>query len=282
MFFLQSAVFASSVIPDDFKVIAGYGPGFSDWKPWDVTITRDGKVSQKAYIFGNNGEETEISKTFSLSERDVADLVEIITGSDFFNISKNLSYPVTDNETLSLAITMGRVSHQVRVYAPVHLKERAEVKRFLQVWGEVMKKVPSPNDKATVQRPPTVIASAEDTPEEMIRKTGCSACHKVPTVFGGVGGTLGPVLSAKTTAHERIEAPEYIARIKTGKARARTPKEYVVESILDPSAFIVPGFELKSAPGASMMPSDYGDKFTYQALDKLADFLLSLDESAAR
>ena len=70
--------------------------------------------------------------------------------------------------------------------------------------------------------------------------------------------------------------------MKAGKAHATTAKEYVIESIVDPGAFIVPDFRQKHFPeGSTIMPQDYGRKFTYDALNKLVDFLLSLDEAAA-
>jgi hypothetical protein len=48
---------------------------------------------------------------------------------------------------------------------------------------------------------------------------------------------------------------------------------------MTPSAFIVPGFP---APGGkSLMPPDFSDKFTYAAVSKLADFLLTLTKDQA-
>jgi hypothetical protein len=69
--------------------------------------------------------------------------------------------------------------------------------------------------------------------------------------------------------------------VKAGKAHATTPKEYIIESIMNPSAFIVPAFVNKGNPDVSMMPPDFAKKFTYEAVEKMADFLLSIDESAA-
>ena len=52
-----------------------------------------------------------------------------------------------------------------------------------------------------------------------------------------------------------------------------------MESIMDPSAFIVPGFPKLPDPhyklGKSLMPPDFSTKFTYAAVSKLADFLLT-------
>ena len=132
---------------------------------------------------------------------------------------------------------------------------------------------PSPPEKLPV------MATEADSIEEMIKKMGCAACHRIPTIEFAKIGIIGPLLIGGTNASRRIASPEYQAKIKKGSAHARTPKEYIIESILSPSAFIVPGFP--AAKGTSPMPVNYTDKFTYAAVEKLADFLLSLDEDMA-
>ncbi len=123
------------------------------------------------------------------------------------------------------------------------------------------------------------IALPGDTPIQMITKMGCAACHKIPTVEFAKIGAIGPLLMEGTNAARRITSPEYKAAIKAGTAHATTPKEYVIESIMNPSAFIVPGFP---APGGkSLMPPDFSEKFTYAAVSKLADFLLTLTKDQA-
>jgi len=128
--------------------------------------------------------------------------------------------------------------------------------------------------------PGPVIATGADTPDQIIAKMACGACHTIPTT-GNKFGAIGPVLIEKTSASKRIASPEYKARVKAGKAHATTPKEYIIESIMNPSAFIVPAFVNPGSPEVSMMPPDFSKKFTYEAVEKMADFLLSIDESAA-
>jgi HEAT repeats/HEAT repeat len=123
------------------------------------------------------------------------------------------------------------------------------------------------------------LALSTDTPEEMIKKTGCAACHKIPDIGFAHTGPIGPLLIDGTNARNRIRSTEYQAAVKAGLAHATTPKEYVIESIIEPSAFIVRGFpripDAHYKLGKSLMPSDYGAKFTYEAASKLADFLLT-------
>lgn len=126
-----------------------------------------------------------------------------------------------------------------------------------------------------------VVMTADEDPKTMVIKLGCIACHKIPTTAGKFG-TIGPMLIEGTNARKRISSPEYKAQVKAGTAHATSPKEYVMESIITPSAFIVPGFAQKAKPAESDMPPDFGNKMTAGAISKLADFLLSLDEAAAK
>ena len=82
-------------------------------------------------------------------------------------------------------------------------------------------------------------------------------------------------------ASARIASPEYKERVKAGKAHATTPREYVMESILDPNAFIVAGYSKKQSPDESLMYPHYANQFTRGGLEKLAEFLLTLDAKAA-
>ncbi len=123
----------------------------------------------------------------------------------------------------------------------------------------------------------TKTALLEDSPEVMIEKMGCFVCHKIPTVPIATTGLIGPELTMKNKAIQRINSPEYLKAVEMNRARAVTPKEYILESILDPAAFVVPGYG-----DGDGMPTDYGMKFTVGALNKLANFLLELDENAGK
>jgi len=125
------------------------------------------------------------------------------------------------------------------------------------------------------------LALPTDTPEDMIQKMGCHICHKIPHIPASRNSIVGPILIEKTMAPMRIASSEYQARVKVGKAHAISPREYVIESILDPSAFIVPGFEKKEGPDESPMYPHYANRFTRSGLEKLVAFLLTLDAKAA-
>jgi len=123
----------------------------------------------------------------------------------------------------------------------------------------------------------TKTALLTDTPEIMIEKMSCFVCHKIPTVPVATIGLLGPALTLKNDAALRVNSAEYQLAVKEGRAHATTPQEYVLESILDPQAFVPPEFTSREG-----MPTNYNEKFTVGALNKLVDFLLTLDENSGK
>lgn len=142
-------------------------------------------------------------------------------------------------------------------------------------WGKPLKADAAPKEgeaKAVAAGPP--IALDTDTPEQIVQKMTCFACHKIPGISIAKTGMIGPLLIEKTNAPNRIKSPEYQKAVKEGKAHASTPREYVIESIMHPDAFIVPGF-------ADDMIKDFSHKFTVAGLDKLVDHLLQQDAAAA-
>jgi len=115
--------------------------------------------------------------------------------------------------------------------------------------------------------PGPTIALATDAPDQIVTKMGCFACHKIPGIAVAKIGAVGPLLIEGTNAPNRIKSPEYLKALKEGKVHATTPKEYVMESIMNPGAFIVPGFQ-------DDMLKDFATKFTFAALSSMADYLL--------
>ncbi len=89
------------------------------------------------------------------------------------------------------------------------------------------------------------------TGEQIFTAAGCAGCH----TFGPAGsnGTIGPDLDDLKAA-----ATKY--------AKDQTPEEYVRESIVQPDAFLVPGF-------GNAMPSFEG-RLTDEQIQTLTDYLL--------
>jgi cytochrome c2 len=126
------------------------------------------------------------------------------------------------------------------------------------------------------------IALAADKPEQIFLKMGCVACHQIPGIAASKFGMIGPLLMEGHNAPRRIASPEYQAQVKAGKAHAKTPKDYIMESIMDPNAFIVPAFTPKTNPTVSPMIQDFATKFTYAALEHVADYLLQQNCDTAK
>jgi hypothetical protein len=111
---------------------------------------------------------------------------------------------------------------------------------------------------------PTFVTGAEPI-DVMINTLGCPLCHTIPGVEGAVG-ELGPALHEKVNAPNRIKDPNY-------KGKAKTGRDYVKESILNPNAYIVFN-EAEGEPyPEGVMPQDFANKLSVNALDKLVDFI---------
>jgi hypothetical protein len=125
-------------IPADLKIVIQFYPGYSSFRPWRSTIARDGAVVQE--IFYSNDPQTD-SK---LTEDDLKALLAEIDESDFFGLQVRYDYPVTDSQTLELSITRNKKTHVVAVYAPDQQTKNEDVKRFLRIWSEILRRVPAP------------------------------------------------------------------------------------------------------------------------------------------
>jgi hypothetical protein len=131
--------------------------------------------------------------------------------------------------------------------------------------------VPLPTAGATAEEAPAddeeqpVFVTGAEPIQDMINTLGCPLCHTIPGVEGAVG-ELGPKLHEKTNALNRIKDPKY-------KGSAKNTKEYVKESILNPSAFVVFN-EAEGAPYPDgLMPTTFSQMLSVDALDKLVDFI---------
>ena len=81
---------------------------------------------------------------------------------------------------------------------------------------------------------------------------------------------VGPSLAGTGDARRRasLTSPDY-------KGTARTPEDYIRESIVNPSAYVVPGPTF-SAGGQSIMPAIYGTMLKPEDIDQLVAYLATL------
>lgn len=93
----------------------------------------------------------------------------------------------------------------------------------------------------------------------------CQTCHSIEPGKKLIGPSLAGVAEV---ASGRLTEAGY-----TGKAR--TPEEYLRESILEPSAYVVAGSSYGSN-GRSFMPATFGQTLTPAQVDDLVAYLGTL------
>lgn len=108
------------------------------------------------------------------------------------------------------------------------------------------------------------LVSGEEPEPQLFSKAGCVVCHTIPGIEGATG-QVGPPLVLGTTGTERLSDPLY-------QGAASTVKEYIVESILMPRAYVVPGYPDRT------MPPWYGEKLSALALERMAKYLERVTE----
>ncbi len=115
--------------------------------------------------------------------------------------------------------------------------------------------------------PGAPVVTGDEPVNEIFTKALCFACHTIPGIPGAVGA-VGPKLVEKTNAPQRLKDPDY-------KGKATTVREYIMESILTPSMYVV-----KPYPD-NIMPKDFGKKLNAAAINKIINYLSQLEEGKA-
>ncbi|MFO0730954.1 MAG: c-type cytochrome [Nitrospiraceae bacterium] len=104
--------------------------------------------------------------------------------------------------------------------------------------------------------------TGEEPIQTLFIRPGCPVCHTIPGIEGA-NGQVGPPLWLGETAGSRLKDPTY-------RGTAKSVREYIVESIVSPGAYVVPGFP------PDTMPNWYGQKLSAGALDRIASYLEDL------
>lgn len=109
------------------------------------------------------------------------------------------------------------------------------------------------------------LVTGDEPIQELLIKSGCAVCHTIPGV-PAARGREGPPLILGHTGATRLADPNY-------RGSATTVREYIMESILDPGAYIVPGYSDR------VMPRWYGQKLNAKALNRMVSYLETLTSS---
>ena len=128
-------------------------------------------------------------------------------------------------------------------------------------------------DKAQVSTAPRAVSpvTAEDDPRaqgQNIFRTATPACNACHSTAPGAD-MAGPTLAGLATRSAQIIASEGYA------GEATDVKGYIRESIVAPSAHVVPG-AMYSAGGTSFMPTGYEHSLSPEQLDHLVEYLATL------
>ncbi|MGH7260848.1 MAG: hypothetical protein ACREI9_09225 [Nitrospiraceae bacterium] len=108
------------------------------------------------------------------------------------------------------------------------------------------------------------LVTGEEPTDVLFIKAGCPVCHTIPGI-PGADGRVGPKLVLGTTGPQRLADPRY-------RGLARTVRDYIAESVLEPGAYVVSGYQDRT------MPRWYGQKLSAAALDRMAAYLEALTE----
>jgi hypothetical protein len=112
---------------------------------------------------------------------------------------------------------------------------------------------------ATISPQMVPLVTGEEPIIDILTKAGCPVCHTIPGIPGATG-QVGPPLILGTTGERRLRDPNY-------RGHATTVHDYVVESVLEPGRYLVPGYPDRT------MPTWYGSKLSAFALEKIAAYL---------
>ncbi|GKS59116.1 hypothetical protein YTPLAS18_26430 [Nitrospira sp.] len=109
-----------------------------------------------------------------------------------------------------------------------------------------------------------VLADGTEPVDQIFAKAQCIVCHTIPGIPGATGA-VGPKLEEGSNAPKRIKSGDY-------KGKAKSTREYIMESVVDPSAYVVKPFP------DGIMPKIFGQKLTAGALNKIIDYLSQVQE----
>lgn len=134
----------------------------------------------------------------------------------------------------------------------------------------------SPEPPVATSRPAALLipemvplVTGDESTALIFTRAGCPVCHRIPGI-AGADGRVGPPLWLGTSGTQRLRDPAY-------HGTAKTVHEYIIESVVEPGAYVAPGYPPQT------MPTWYGAKLSALALEKIAVYLeMQTEESASQ
>ncbi len=151
----------------------------------------------------------------------------------------------------------------------LYVREGREAPSFEEIVKSYEKFVPEADRPKQEEDKPAGAASAlmadgSEPVDQIFAKAQCVACHTIPGIPGAIG-TIGPKLVEGTNAPLRLKDKEY-------KGTAKSTSDYIMESVVSPSAYVVKPFP------DNTMPKVFGQKLSAGALKKIVDYLSQVQE----
>jgi len=180
---------------------------------------------------------------------------------------KESPMPVIHKPPISL--TLGELA---AVDTWLYIREGKEAPSFEEITKAYEKFIPEADRPKPQEDKPAagaggLLADGSEPLDQIFAKAQCVVCHTIPGIPGAMG-TVGPKLVEKTNAPTRIKDPAY-------KGSAKTVRDYITESVISPSTYVVKPFP------DGVMPKVFGQKLSAGALNKIVDYLSQIEEGKA-
>ncbi len=153
----------------------------------------------------------------------------------------------------------------------LYVREGTEAPSYEEIIKSYEKFVPEADRPKLQEDKPAAAAGAlladgTEPVDQIFSKGQCVVCHTIPGIPGAIG-TQGPKLEEGTNAPMRLKDPAY-------KGAAHSTTEYIMESVVSPSTYVVKGFP------DNLMPKVFGQKLSAGALKKIVDYLSQVKTGA--
>ncbi len=150
----------------------------------------------------------------------------------------------------------------------LYVREGREAPSFEEITKSYEKFIPEADRPKMTEDKPAVagalLADGSEPVDQIFAKAQCVSCHTIPGIPGATG-TIGPKLVEGTNAPTRIKDKDY-------KGTAKSTPEYIMESVVSPSTYVVKPFP------DNTMPKVFGQKLSAGALKKIVDYLSNVYE----
>jgi len=168
-----------------------------------------------------------------------------------------------------ISLTLGELA---AVDTWLYIREGKEAPTFEEITKAYEKFIPEADRPKPQEDKPAagaggLLADGSEPLDQIFAKAQCVVCHTIPGIPGAMG-TVGPKLVEKTNAPTRIKDPAY-------KGSAKTVRDYITESVISPSTYVVKPFP------DGVMPKVFGQKLSAGALNKIVDYLSQVEEGKA-